>query len=239
MSTRYLSLSFLTILTSLSLAAGCGGSVKVSPAGGSGEATGGSGGATGGSGGAGGGSAAVDCAQACSPVAEGSCLTMEDCMGYCSEVLPLWPESVSSAFAACVADNPLCYQTMDDCIFGLLHPAGTVHSILIAGAGFDAFEGKTLRIWHDPGLDIPFGGEQTISGGGFDFAWNVAVPAGAQGGPLLLFYIDMDANGACEAATDVTGAVTPEWNGDFISPVFSSTLTTPLQDPDFVCQFQP
>jgi hypothetical protein len=49
----------------------------------------------------------------------------------------------------------------------------------------------------------------------------------------------MDGNGICNAAVDITAPVSPQWNGDYLNPVFSATLTPPLADPDFVCSFPP
>lgn len=228
----------------------CGGTVDVNDTGSGGE--GGVGGATvttgtaggggdgaGGAGGAGGGLPEGFCAEACAVTAGGGCFSQEACKEYCLAESSDWPAEVGGAFAKCAEENPLCFESVEGCILSELHPPGSKNIARLKGTGLDAYDGKVLRVWHDPDTGVPFGDEVVITGGAFAFEWNEPFSAWDSGGPLLLLYIDMDGDGACEPAADLTGTVSPSWNGDYLGPVYEATLSPPLNDPDFVCDFTP
>lgn len=230
----------------------CGGSVEV------GSSAGASSGAGGDSGGGGGGSSTSStgggstsssssgggvpqgfCADACVKTADGTCFSTTDCTAYCDSHAPDWTPGIGAAFATCAAENPLCFESVEGCLLGELHPAGSKVTVRLDGSGLDAYDGKLLKVWNDPGTGVPFGGEVVLAGGQFSFEWVEPVPASDSGGALLLLYIDMDADKACNPAVDITASLVTAWNGDYLAPVFSATLTPPLSDPDFVCDFVP
>ena len=218
----------------LSLVA-CSSHVEFTPRGSGGNGAGGMGG-----GGAGvGGMGATFCPEACAKPVDGSCFQTEACVAYCEKSASTWAPEVATAFSACAAENPLCFETVQNCILQQLHPAGKKHPVRLEGSGFSEFDGKRIIVWHDPGLNLPFGGDAVISGGQFAFDWTEAVPVSDTGTSLLLLFIDIDGNGACNAAVDITASISPTWNGDYLNPAFKATLTPPLMDPDFVCMFTP
>lgn len=247
----------LTALSIGTLALGCGGNVDVG-AGGGGEAgstaTGGTGG-TGGSdtttstattttsgttSGTGGSLPEGFCADACATLfGDGGCLNVTDCTSYCGEHASDWVPAIGDAFAKCTAEHPLCFETIEGCILQEMYPADAMHEVTLTGSGFSAYDGKPLHIWHDPDAGPQFGADQPLSGGQFSFEWTVPFQASDSGGPLLLLYIDVDGDGVCKPAADITHSVITEWNGDYLTPVFSATLTPPLNDADFVCSFTP
>lgn len=235
-------------------ALGCGGSVEIpsgDTGGGGGDSTSSSTATLGGAGGssssggtttsssAGGGVPAGFCADVCAISAEGSCLPAAECESYCDAHTPDWPASVGDAFAKCVADHPLCFETIEGCLLAEMYPPDSLHEVLFTATGLDAYEGKTLRIWHDPDAPGAFGGEGPIVSGQIAFQWTAAFQPSDSGGPLLLMYIDMDSDGACVPAADVTHSTFTEWNGDLLNPVFSVTVTPPWNDAPFVCDYQP
>jgi hypothetical protein len=150
-----------------------------------------------------------------------------------------WSPEVGAAFAKCAAENPLCYETLEGCILFNLHPPGSKHTVRVSGTGFDAHDGKVLTIWHDPGTSVSFGGEVVLAGGQFSFEWEEPVFATDTGGPLLLLYIDVDGDQKCDAASDLTESVSPEWNGDLLDPVYAAVPAPPLADSAFVCDYPP
>lgn len=179
------------------------------------------------------------CAEACAAPSPDGCLSTEACTTTCLEKATDWEAEIRGAFGSCVAENPLCYQTIDNCMLNELHPMGSVHPLSLEGSGFDDLEGEVIHVWHDPDLPAQFGGEAVITQGAFSFAWEEEVYVSDTTTSLLLFYIDVDADRRCSASVDLTGAVGPAWNGDFLDPAFSASIAPPLSDPDFVCQFTP
>ena len=179
------------------------------------------------------------CDAACTTFAEGSCFNTAICTDYCDQHAQGWVPSIADAFAKCAAENPLCFESVEGCILGEMYPPDASHKVILSGSGFGAYDGKILRAWHDPEAGAPFGDEVPLAGGQFAFEWIVPFPASDAGGPLLLLYIDVDGDGLCKPAVDITHSAFTEWNGDYLSPVFSATLTPPLGDADFVCSFTP
>lgn len=238
------------VLLGLSVAA-CGGSVNVDDTGGGGDGgdggSGGAGGATvttgtagaGGGGAGGGGLPEGFCEEACAVTLEGSCLSPSACEEYCQAESGNWPAGVAEAFAKCAAENPLCFVSVEGCILSVLHPPGSNNTARLKGTGFQAYDGKVVRVWHDPDAGVAFGGEVVISGGEFAFEWTEPFQAWDGNGSLLLLYIDMDASGTCGAEADVTHSVSLAWTGDYLYPAYEAVLTPPLNDADFVCGFAP
>jgi len=179
------------------------------------------------------------CATACVTTAESSCFSPRMCAEYCGVHVDAWPSEVGAAFARCAAEDPLCFQTVEGCILSTLQPRGSLHTVRLQGSGLGEHDGRTVRVWHDPGRAMPFGGEAVITGGAFSFEWEEPVDVTVDGASLMLLYIDVDGDGACTGSVDVTAAVSPAWNGDYLEPVFATVLAPPLSDPDFVCDFAP
>lgn len=180
------------------------------------------------------------CVEACAVMAEGSCLSPEACSAYCAAQSPRWSEAIGAAFARCVAERPLCFEMVENCMLAELHPPGSTHPVRVVGSGLSDYEGQTVHIWPDPARPPAFRGEARITAGAFTFEWTEAVPSIGDGAStLMLFYIDVDGDGACTNAGDVTMAGSPTWNGDYVEPAFELALAPPLVDPDFICALAP
>jgi hypothetical protein len=179
------------------------------------------------------------CAETCAAPAADGCFTTEACTADCLARAGDWPAELQEAFAGCVAENPLCFETMDNCMLNELHPAGGIHPVQLEGSGFDNQEGLVIHVWHDPDLPAQFGGEAVIAQGAFSFAWEEAVYVSDTTTSLLLFFIDVDGDQRCSAANDLTGTASPAWNGDFLDPAFAASVAPPLTEAPFVCDFLP
>lgn len=185
------------------------------------------------------------CAKTCATAAADSCLRMDvppagDCMAYCSVHMGGWTPSVGEAFAACVANEPLCFEKLDDCILRKRYPDGVTAPVTCTVSGLDAYNGKTLRVWHDPGKANPFGQDQLISGGQVALSWSVPLKFLNSEGVLLLMYVDVDGDGQCSAAKDLTHSGYATWTGDIRAPAFSLTvMAAQMNDAAFVCGVAP
>lgn len=231
-----------TWVIALTLLAGCAGDVRLvreDGAGGAASGEGGLGGSDAGVGSAGsnvtssgaGGVEPVDrrfCEQACADGLDGSCFTQEDCLAVCSADAGAWSPRVREAFAACAAEDPLCFVTLEGCMLGELGPRGRLVRVL--GFGFDAFEGKTLYVTSDGGA---LQGAAVIRFGSMQLTFIEDVDTFDQLGPLLLAFLDIDGDGACAPSVDLTAAEYAVWNGSFDYVEYELVLEPPLADPDF------
>lgn len=179
-----------------------------------------------------------DCELACATLADGGCLTSEACIATCESESPSWTDPLREAFTSCVANDPLCFTSLDQCLAQTIHPEGSEFPLSFAGVGFDAFDGRTIRVWHDPDKATDFEGTATITDGAFAFEWVEPVPVSTSSGPLLLWYVDIDGDESC-SAPDLKSALTLEWNQDLVAPAFAAEIQPPSTNADFVCDFVP
>jgi hypothetical protein len=185
------------------------------------------------------------CAQSCAAVPADSCLRMAggpwgDCAGYCNQHASEWSPAIGAAFSTCVATHPLCFEKMEDCLLTELYPNGTTVNVSVAARELDAYNGTTLRVWHDPGKPSQFGNEVSIQGGQADMAWSVTAKYLTTEGMLLLMYIDANGDGVCKPTPDLTHSGYATWNGDLLAPAFALTITpATMNDAAFVCGAMP
>ncbi len=186
------------------------------------------------------GDAMPECEQACAVLVEGSCYTSETCLDACEQGFgEAWTPALADAFATCMADNPLCFESIEGCMLSTLYPAGSETLARVRGSGFGAHEGATVHVWHDPDVPPDVVSETTVVEGAFELEWIDAWPMFDGSGPLFLLYVDVDANDVCEPGVDVTASVITQWNGSFAAPVFEAELVAPVAPSDFVCSSLP
>ena len=195
---------------------------------------GGTGGATGGTG------SVAFCEGACSVTPpDGGCLDQPTCLEFCQTKGSQWPINVQDSFSTCVATNPLCFESIEGCMLTELYPQGSLKHLRVSANGFDQFNGLTVIAFSDPEVSASFGGQTVIQNGSFGFDWVADINTFDQTGGLVMLYIDMDADGQCTAALDITHSESAHWNGSFLDPIYEITLNPPLLDADFVCQYAP
>lgn len=180
----------------------------------------------------------VDCEGMCSDPAESGCFE-EGCVGYCEEHAPLWPPGAADAFGACVSTDPLCFATIEGCILSELFPEGSTQTIRLRGSGFSPLEGSVIHAFIDPAAGVGAPQAITIAGGSFELAWQEPFPIFDAMAPLVMLYVDIDGDGACIPGVDPTAAQSPEWNGDYVAPVFEVAVAYPLTGDEFVCDSAP
>lgn len=213
--------------------AGCGARVEIDEGEHEPAATSGGGGTTPETGGAGG---TIDdaplsfCEDACATTTDDACFSRDECATACAAGAAEWTPPIRDAFVHCAANDPLCFITLEGCMLGALGPEGRLVRLL--GFGHEAHEGKTITVESAAG-DIH--GTATIERGSFFFEWVQTVETFDQSGPLLLAYIDVDGDGTCTPAADLTASEYAIWNQSFDHVEYELTLNAPLPDPDFVC----
>ncbi|MEZ4382449.1 MAG: hypothetical protein R3A79_14025 [Nannocystaceae bacterium] len=178
------------------------------------------------------------CAEICNGPIDGGCFSARDCLEVCETEGPSWPPELYGPFESCAQTNPLCFESLDGCMLSTLYP-DTRFALHVTGSGFEAYEGATIRVWHDPD-QAPFTGEGVIVGGAVELTFDEAVAVWDTMSSLVFTYVDADGDAKCEADVDIGGAFTPVWNGDWLDPVFEAALTpAELDNISFACTFQP
>jgi len=175
------------------------------------------------------------CDATCSAFAEGGCFTAEACASYCAQQQAGWTSAIGDAFATCAETEPLCFETVENCMLRTLYPMGTACEFVVSGSGFGALEGATTRLASQMSGVPGFDGEVAIAGGAFGFAWGGTCDYVTQEGFLFLLHLDANDDGLCSVPADRTHAAYATWNGDFVAPRFVAELTPALSDAAFVC----
>jgi hypothetical protein len=103
-----------------------------------------------------------------------------------------------------------------------MYPNGAPAQMVLSGGGFDAWEGGTIRIAvNNFGFQEYLVQEAVLSGGAFAMNFSyTANPGDVSLGDLVMFYIDVDGSGTCDATVDVTGTEHALFAGDLESVVF-------------------
>lgn len=179
------------------------------------------------------------CEDACTMFAQGGCLTEDACASHCEAESPGWSEALGEAFVTCVETNPLCFMTIEDCMFEELHPPGSTFELALTGVAFEDQEGLTVRAWSDPDGLSPFEGEAQIEAGAFALEWSEDFSGFGIQGPLVLYYVDVDDDGSCDPDVDLTGSQHLEWDGDLVEPSFAMEVSPATNPAPFICGFLP
>ncbi|MFT6398791.1 MAG: hypothetical protein ACJAYU_003553 [Bradymonadia bacterium] len=164
----------------------------------------------------------------------------QDCADWCIDVGPNVEPELVEAYFECLATNPLCFQSMLQCVIGTAYPEPFAHTLTLRGSGYDAWEGERVfaAVEESPGEFLP--AEGIVQEGAFELTFDVVMHVSQS--HLTLFYIDANANRECDADADQTGSaslelwalpddviVLPEW---LIEAAYN-----PETDAGFVCDF--
>jgi hypothetical protein len=171
-----------------------------------------------------GGAFELDCEARCSAPIDGSCI--QDCASTCEQVLGGQPEPVADAFEACVSTEPLCFSSLEDCMWAELYAGERVEqSFTLEGRDFADWEGATVYARLVAGEDaadtvsaqIVFGGfsVQSTVDAAFDVFWNPRT---------YFFFVDVNEDGECTPGTD------------FVRSAMLATLGTDFAEPSFVIE---
>lgn len=183
-----------------------------------------------------------ECQSACAVRdVQGGCIPIEDgtCASVCAEAGLAAPQYLDIVLG-CVADDPLCFQSMSQCVLSRVYPAPFDHVVTLNGTGYEEFVGLTVFAGVEETADV-FEYGQTIIAPDGTFRVEVPVTMWATASHLTLFWIDVDAEGDCDPEVEPTGSVSYSLGapGDpFVDPDWVLNVS-PAATPDapFVCDF--
>jgi hypothetical protein len=178
----------------------------------------------------------IECDVACATTSEEGCFDTATCKQTCESLALGTSAAAAEAFERCAAENPLCFQTIEDCMLAELYPDPVVQQATLSASGFEAYEGRTVVIaLQKPGGEMAFAPPQTVQGGAFSVTWSVEMSIGGSG--LMLYYVDADENGNCSLPADLAHSTFAERSPGFDIPSWTATVTPPV-NPEafgFVC----
>jgi len=147
---------------------------------------------------------------------------VEDCEARCAETT----DRSFDAFATCVISDPLCFQTLDDCVHGALYPAPVPTPVTFRGSDLLAHEGRTAHLLFRADFAIERATAE-IRDGAFEVTLTPEVPG--YGVITALAYVDVDGDEVCTAGVDRTAYLMPERSGTFDAPAWTVTLRGPVE----------
>ena len=159
--------------------------------------------------------------------------------GVCREVCAdyaAFSTATEQVFIECVAADPLCFQDIHQCVLSGRYPNPVVAPFVLTATGFADYEAIPVVVALEAGgTDFALADPQTVVDGGFGAEWQESTYIG--GGHMAMYYLDMDSNGDCDPAIDVTGSAQMVLGSDVDNPLFTADVVPPETAADFVCDF--
>ena len=185
------------------------------------------------------------CEAACSTreeVGMGGCPVSGDqeCADWCIDVGPSVSTELYEAYFQCLAEDPLCFQSVLQCAISLTYPEPFAHTVTLHGTGYDAWNGLTVYAGVEETSDSFVRADTMVSGGEFLLEFDVFMYVNQS--HLTLFYVDSNSSGSCDPDEDETGAGSVELWGlpaDVIEvPEWQiEVVHDPERDASFVCTY--
>lgn len=164
----------------------------------------------------------------------------DGCADWCLDVAPGVAPDLEEAFFQCLAEDPLCFESVLQCAISLAYPAPFPHVVTLRGSGYDAWNGRTVRAGVEERADELVRAETVVADGQFELEFDVVMWANQS--HLTLFYIDADSDGACDGDVDETGTGSIElWGFPEETIALPDWVIHVEHDPDrnasFVCSY--
>lgn len=154
------------------------------------------------------------------------------CEARCAEV-EVTSSATREAFDWCVREDPLCFQTIDDCVYARRYPEPISAPVTLSAEGFERHDGRSVIVALASETE-PTRREVVIAGGSFEVRFDERISAAWP--PAVLGFVDIDGDGSCDRDTDVTFYEQLERTGTFDAPAYGAHLMgLPDRDFDFVC----
>ena len=163
----------------------------------------------------------VDCDARCSNVLEDGCVAME-CVETCAEAVDDQGASVADAFEACVSTEFLCFSGLADCMWSELFPDRAVEqTVWVQRQGLEAWEGRTMYGVLTIDAETADADPVVIEGGNATVQAALAIPFQRLGNfRVMRWFIDVDGDGQCTNAADLTGTEIISVDFEFDTPSF-------------------
>ena len=162
------------------------------------------------------------------------------CEEWCVDVGPSVEEELIDAYFLCIEQDPLCFQSMLQCVIGTTYPEPFRHTFTVQGADFGLWGSYDIVVGVQEVPNEFTTLRSSLREDAPTFTFDVVMSALSS--HLTLWYVDVDGNGECNADADIGGSESlelwqlpedeirvPEWRVE-ISPERTS-------DASFVCTY--
>ena len=157
---------------------------------------------------------------------DGGCVPPEGvCDTICFDAVNGAPE-YSEDILACLADDPLCYQSLAQCVWGRVFPAPIDHSVVLRASGYGEWAGAAVTAAIEVSPEVFAYGSSQVGDEG-EFVVTIDVRMHALAPHEVLFWLDLNSDGVCDSDSEPTGSATYEFG----------TRTEVLSVPDWVIEF--
>ncbi len=142
--------------------------------------------------------------------------------------------SASAFFSVenCIAQDPLCFQSLDDCIFRQLYPEPVPVQLNVLIREMERFEGNTVRFALQTDGDIAQPPPVEIEDGTVEFQEILTLYPQRM---TLWFFVDVDGNGLCDPEIDYPSSADLERAPTFEMPTLNTEATLAATPSAFVC----
>ena len=149
----------------------------------------------------------------------------DGCIEFCNDIAS-WQTSTQDAFYFCVNEDPLCFQTITQCVITTAFPDPVPIIAKFVGTRFEQFEGKRVYAMFDPGRTNART-EAVVMNGQHELIWEIDSNVGSLT-KTIFYYVDVDDDGRCNPRTDRTQYGSVEYTGTIETHSFYGTRE--LQD---------
>jgi hypothetical protein len=145
------------------------------------------------------------------------------------------------AYIQCISTDPLCFQNILQCTLGNAYPTPFEQTVTVDATGFARFIGTTIQLGLQERPNEFVRTALDIEAAEFSVAFEVLMSV--QQSKLVIWYIDMDGDGACRPDQDITGSASFDLfqlaeDADIRLPEWRIPITVDLdRDAPFVCEF--
>ena len=166
------------------------------------------------------------CAERCADLFAQSCLRDDVCATQCVDHdIEHADTAIGDAFQRCISDNPLCFESLAQCVLRHAYPPETLFTFAVDGEGFDVPDGTTVALWNEVGgMDQDFGVRTPLQKGTFWGEW-YAVRDATSDNNRVYYYFDTNGNDTCDENVDIAGSLYAVFDGNFAQPTFRGHLT--------------
>ena len=145
------------------------------------------------------------------------------CIAHCDSY-DEWNSETKTIFETCLLEDPLCFQTIDQCVLIKLYPEGTDVTVVFKGEGYDEHNGKTIFAKAEP-LESSDMASGLISEGTFEVEWGLNGPVWSDF-KTVVYFVDINGNSVCDGGTDIVYTGHARFVGTFASPVYELGVDT-------------
>jgi len=164
---------------------------------------------------------------------EVGCFNQQACSDFCTAEATEMDPSAFVAYATCAAENPLCYQFMESCMWHHLYPDPMPIDVHVKGEGFGAHEGLPIIARVDAAVGTAAEAQATVQDGAFELSWQINEVIDFH---LILYYVDIDGDGSCTPGIDFTGSDFVPIGGPWPAPRFEAVIS-PAPSNGWQCQY--